>query len=141
MVLMLMLSMNLNYLVLQLTTISSSISFLIALRLLIIKNCTQFKDYFISLLISKFNFSKRLFSLCSSSLAIYFKKTLVNIIERFYNICLFRLTDISFLNHSLIQQFIILKPYNLMPYKIRLFYKFNIFCYNNYIHEYNFIWF
>ena len=69
------------------------------------------------------------FDYCSS-LAIYFNKTLVNKIERFYNICLYRLTGIPFITHSLTQQFIILKPYNLLPYKIRLFYKFNIFCYN-----------
>ena len=69
------------------------------------------------------------FDYCSS-LAIYFNKTLVNRIERFYNICLYRLTGIPFITHSLTQQFIILKPYNLLPYKIRLFYKFNIFCYN-----------
>ena len=71
------------------------------------------------------------FDYCSS-LAVYFNKTLVNRIERFYNICLFRLTGIPFLNHSLSQQFTILKPYNLMPFKIRLFYKLNNFCYNIY---------
>ena len=69
------------------------------------------------------------FDYCSS-LAIYFKNTLVNRIERLYNICLFRLTGIPFFNQSLSQQFIILKPFNKMPFKIRLFYKLNIFCYN-----------
>ena len=39
------------------------------------------------------------FDYCSS-LAVYFNKTLVNRIERFYNICLFLLTGIPFLNHS-----------------------------------------
>ena len=42
----------------------------------------------------------------------------------------FCLTGISFLNHSLSQQFTILKPYNLLPFEIRLFYKLKIFCYN-----------
>ena len=65
-----------------------------------------------------------------SSLAVYFSKTLLNRIERFYNICLFRLTGISILNYSLIQQLPILKPFNLLPYKIRLFNKLNTFCYN-----------
>ena len=67
-----------------------------------------------------------------SSLAVYFNKTLVNRIERFYNICLFRLTGIPFLNHSLTQQSLILKPFNLLPFKIRLFFKFNTFCNNIY---------
>ena len=71
------------------------------------------------------------FDYCSS-LAVYFNKTLVNRIERFYNICLFRLTGIPFLNHSLTQQSLILKPFNLLPFKIRLFFKFNTFCYNIY---------
>ena len=56
----------------------------------------------------------------------------MNRIERFYNICLFRLTCIPFLNHSLTQQSLILKPFNLLPFKIRLFFKFNTFCYNIY---------
>ena len=56
------------------------------------------------------------FDYCSS-LAVYFNKTLVNRIERFYNICLFRLTGIPILNHSLSQQFTILKPYNLLILK------------------------
>ena len=43
----------------------------------------------------------------------------MNRIERFYIICLFRLTGIPFFNHSLNQQFLILKPFNLLP-----------FCYN-----------
>ena len=71
------------------------------------------------------------FDYCSS-LAVYFNKTLVNRIERFYNICLFRLTGIPFLNHSLTQQSLILKPFNLLPFKIRLFFKLNTFCYNIY---------
>ena len=50
------------------------------------------------------------FDYCSS-LAFYFNKTLVNRIERLYINCLFRFTGISFLNISLTQQFIILKPY------------------------------
>ena len=53
------------------------------------------------------------FDYCST-LAIYFNKTLVNRIERFYNICLFRLTGIPFITHSLTQQI-----KNLKPYKIR----------------------
>ena len=69
------------------------------------------------------------FDYCSS-LAVYLNKTLVNTIERFYKNFLFRLTGIPFLNHSLTQQLSILKPFNLLPYKIRIFYKFNTFCYN-----------
>ena len=38
------------------------------------------------------------FDYCKS-VAIYFSKTLSNRIERFYNICISRLTDIFFLNH------------------------------------------
>ena len=90
------------------------------------------KLFYLSLNI-KIQFFKTLihphFDYCSS-LAVYFNKTLVNRIERFYNIRLFRLSGIFFLNHSLNQQFLILKPFNLLPYKIRLFFKFNTFCYN-----------
>ena len=58
-----------------------------------------------------------------SSLAVYFNITLMNRIERFYNICLFRLTSIPFLNHSPTQQSLFLKPFNFFPFKIRLFFK------------------
>ena len=90
------------------------------------------KLFYLSLNI-KFQFFKTFiqphFDYCSS-LAVYFNKTLLNRIERFYNICLFRLTGISLLNQPLEQQLPILKPFNMLPYKIRLFYKLNIFCYN-----------
>ena len=46
------------------------------------------------------------------------------IIERFYNICLFRLTGIPFLYHSISQQFQILKLYNSISFKISFFFKF-----------------
>ena len=80
------------------------------------------------------NFIQPRFDYCSSR-AIYFNKTLVNRIKRLYIICLFRWTGIIFLNHSSIQKIIILKPYNLIPYEIRLFYKLNIFCYTWYIKQ------
>ena len=69
------------------------------------------------------------FDYCSS-LAVYFNKILVNRIERFLKYLPFCLTGIPFLNHFLTQQLSILKPFTLLPYKIRLFYKLNTFCYN-----------
>ena len=48
----------------------------------------------------------------------------------FLNISLFRLTGISLFNF-LAQQLAILKPFNLIPYKIDLFYKLNFFSYNS----------
>ena len=68
------------------------------------------------------------FDYCSS-LFIFMTKALIHRIARLYNFAIFIILKIklSFLNE--IEQYNLLKPFNLLPYRIRLFYRFSIFSY------------
>ena len=63
------------------------------------------------------------------SLYIYFDKTLLDSIENFFNICLFRLLNLELKHLTLEEQSKVLKPLNLLPFKLRFFYRISIFVY------------
>ncbi len=68
------------------------------------------------------------FDYCSS-LFIYFSNTLLENIKGLYNNCLFHLLDLDFRGKSIDEQYAILKPLNLFPYKFRIIFRFSIFCF------------
>ena len=90
------------------------------------------KNSSISPLRPKFNSSKLLSYLILThcfTLYIYFTKTLLDNIENFFNICIFRLFKIKLSLLSLSDQSKILKPLNILPFKLRFFYRISIFSY------------
>jgi hypothetical protein len=64
------------------------------------------------------------------SLYIYFPKSLIDVIERFFNICIFRLFKIKLTGLSLDDQARLLKEHNILPFKYRYFYRICIFSFN-----------
>jgi len=63
------------------------------------------------------------------SLFIYFNKTLIANLEKFFNTCIYRLFNLELFKLNLNQQLELLEEYKLFPLKIRIFYRINIFCY------------
>ena len=61
------------------------------------------------------------------SLNIYFSKSIINQLERLYNSCLFRLINLRLNSIDTIDQLMLLKPLNLMPYRVRVFYRLSLF--------------
>ena len=68
------------------------------------------------------------FDYCSS-LFLYFSNTLLDNLKGLYNNALFHLLQLNFRGKSIDEQFIILKPLNLLPFKYRILYRFSTFCY------------
>ena len=68
------------------------------------------------------------FDYCSS-LFLYFSNTLLDNIKGLYNNALFHLLRLNFRGKSIDEQYIILKPLNLLPFKFRILYRFSTFCY------------
>ena len=68
------------------------------------------------------------FDYCSS-LFIYFSNTLLENIKGLYNNCLFHLLDLDFRGKPIDEQYAILKPLNLLPYKYRILFRFSTFCF------------
>ena len=68
------------------------------------------------------------FDYCSS-LFIYFSNTLLENIKGLYNNCLFHLLDLEFRGKPIDEQYAILKPLNLLPYKHRILFRFSTFCF------------
>jgi hypothetical protein len=68
------------------------------------------------------------FDYCSS-LFLYFSNTLLENIKGLYNNCLFHLLDLDFRGKSIDEQYVILKPLNLLPYKYRILFRFSTFCF------------
>ena len=66
------------------------------------------------------------FDYCAS-LFVYFSLTLLNKINKLYNLCLFKLLKISVNNLTESEALSRLKPLNLLPFKCRLFYRFSLF--------------
>lgn len=69
------------------------------------------------------------FDYCSA-LHVYFNKTQMESLEKFYNVCLFRLLGIELFGLESFEQLETLKRFNLIPYKMRIFNKFNNLFYN-----------
>ena len=65
----------------------------------------------------------------------YFTKTLINSIERFFNLCFFKITKINLSDFSLKAQSMKLAEFKLFPFKIRLFFRLNVFCYKILNHQ------
>ena len=71
------------------------------------------------------------------SLAIYYPKHLIDQLEKLYNYCLFKLCNIklsvksykTFIPLDLQAQSNLLKDFNLMPFRYRLFYRLSLFSY------------
>ena len=116
-------------------TIDSSLSFDINLKL--IKKTVNMKLFvlkklsFLSLSV-KIQFFKSFimphFDYCSA-LFIFLKKNQVNELEKFFNICLYRLCHFRLSNLNIFDQKSFLESYNILPFKMRVFCKLNIFCY------------
>ena len=70
-----------------------------------------------------------IFDYCSS-LFVYFNKTVLHSLENFFNVCLFRLLNLDIKYLSLSDQFILLSKFNLLPLRVRLFYRVNFLVYN-----------
>ena len=68
------------------------------------------------------------FDYCSS-LFVYFSHTLINQIEHLFNSIIKKLLRIDLTNLSYDNQLSILKDVNILPFKIRLFYRFSLFSY------------
>ena len=68
------------------------------------------------------------FDYCSA-LSIYMCKTLIDKVEKFYNVCLLKLLNINVFGMSALEQHKFLEGYNLLPFKVRLFNRINMFCY------------
>jgi hypothetical protein len=68
------------------------------------------------------------FDYCSS-LFIYFSNTLLENIKWLYKNCLFHLLDLDFRGKPKNEQYAILKPLNLLPYKYRILFRFSTFCF------------
>ena len=66
------------------------------------------------------------FDYCAS-LFIYFSKTLINKLQKLYNLCLFVLLRLELNNISCEEQQVILKPLNILPFKYRLLLRFSFF--------------
>ena len=62
-----------------------------------------------------------------ASLFIYYSNTLINKINKLYNLCLFVLLRIELSNISCEEQQAILKPHSLLPFKYRLLLRFSFF--------------
>jgi hypothetical protein len=63
------------------------------------------------------------------SLFIYMSSTLINKINKVYNSCIKHLLKIDLHNLDLNEQYSLLKPHFLLPFKFRLFYRISLFCY------------
>ena len=69
------------------------------------------------------------FDYCTS-LFVYFSNALINKLYKLYNLCLYILLRLELTQLSIEQQQSLLKPFNLLPYKFRLFYRFSLFSHN-----------
>ena len=65
----------------------------------------------------------------SSSIMILMNKTLIKNYENFFNLCVWRFLNINILNLDPLEQKIELEKYNILPIKLRIFIKLNLFCY------------
>ena len=63
------------------------------------------------------------------SLLIFFGKKLISSLEKFFNICIFRLTGLNLFNLNIFEQKFFLLKYNILPYKMRIFSRISIFCF------------
>ena len=68
------------------------------------------------------------FDYCNT-LIIYFTKTLVDKLDKFFKICIFRLFNISLIDLSISDQISSLKSLNLFPLKLRYFFRLSLFSY------------
>ena len=68
------------------------------------------------------------FDYCSS-LVIHFSKTLLNNLENFFNVCIYHLFKKPLSDLTIYSQLKTLEELRIYPFKIRLFYRLNIFCY------------
>lgn len=102
------------------------------IKKLVNKKIFSFKNLFFLSNCTKIQFFKTFilphFDYCST-LIIYFSKTLIDSIEKFYKICIFRLFKISLFDLSISDQYISLKCLNLLPIKLRFFYNLCTFSY------------
>ena len=62
------------------------------------------------------------------TLSVYLTKTQIDSLEKFYNVCLFRLLNLNLFYLSVLGQFKILKDYNLLPFRMRLVMRLGKFC-------------
>ena len=63
------------------------------------------------------------------SLIIFFGEKLILSLEKFFNICIFRLTGVKLFNLNIFEQKSLLVKFNILPYKMRVFSRITIFCY------------
>ena len=63
------------------------------------------------------------------SLYIYFTKTLIANIRKFFNVCIYRLFNIKLFDLSIHDQASSLKQFNFLPFDLRLVYRLSIFSY------------
>ena len=68
------------------------------------------------------------FDYCSS-LVIHFSKTLLNNLENFFNVCIYHLFKKPLSDLTIYSQLKTLEELRIYPFKIRHFYRLNIFCY------------
>lgn len=115
-----------------------------------IDSCLNFNDYLIDI---KKRVNKRLYSIKNIfylsqnvkvqffktfilphfdyclSLLIYFNKKQIDSMTKFYNICLYRLLGFKLFDLAECEQLKLLSGVNLLPFKLRVCYRLNIFCY------------
>lgn len=62
------------------------------------------------------------------ALSVYLNKTQVESLEKFYNVCLFRLLNLNLFDLSISDQYKVLKEHNLLPFRMRLLIRLGKFC-------------
>ena len=62
------------------------------------------------------------------ALSVYLTKTQIESLEKFYNVCLFRLLNIRLFGLEIDEQYKILEEFNLLPFRMRLFVRLSKFC-------------
>ena len=68
------------------------------------------------------------FDYCSS-IFIYANNTILNQICKLFNFCIFKLFNLKLNSLSIEEQSSLLSSFNILPLKLRIFYRFTIFCY------------
>jgi len=63
------------------------------------------------------------------SLVVFLSKRQIEKLTKFYNVCLLRLLDVKIFDYSDNEQLIALKKFNLLPFKMRICYRLNLFCF------------
>ena len=72
------------------------------------------------------------------SLVVFLSKWQIEKLTKFYNVCLFRLLDVKIFDYSDNEQLIALKKFNLLPFKMRICYRLNLFCFKIFVTLKNF---